>query len=210
MMRPMPDLELELAVGGIVCGIDEVGRGPLAGPVLAAAVILPENLPPDLVAAIDDSKKLSLAKREALSAGLMALPGILVGVGQASVAEIDRINILQATFLAMRRAFDALPERPGFALIDGNRLPKKFPCMARAIVKGDGKSLSIAAASIIAKVRRDALMAELAALHPEYGWEKNAGYGTPEHLAALGRFGATPHHRRSFAPVALVQGELSF
>ena len=205
----MPDFEIEMCYPGCVCGIDEVGRGPLAGPVLAAAVILPRGaMTPKLVAAIDDSKKLSAVRREALSTELLALPGICVGVGEASVVEIDKINILQATFLAMHRAVLALPELPDMALIDGNRLPKGFPCKARAIVRGDATSVSIAAASIIAKVRRDAIMAELAFLHPEYGWAENAGYGTAAHLAALAQYGATPHHRRSFAPVAASQGEL--
>ncbi|HAU28859.1 MAG TPA: ribonuclease HII [Rhodospirillaceae bacterium] len=206
----MPGFELEKACSGCVCGIDEVGRGPLAGPVLAAAVVLPQSLPESLLVAIDDSKKLSAAQRVDICARLMALPGIAVGMGEADVAEIDRINILQATFLAMRRAFDALPLVPQMALIDGNRIPKGFPCKALAVVKGDGISLSIAAASIIAKVRRDAIMAELAMEHPEYGWGANAGYGTPAHMAALEQFGATRHHRRSFAPVSRVQGKLSF
>lgn len=200
----MPDLSLETEAGAphvLVAGVDEAGRGPLAGPVVSAAVILPaEGLPDDLAAAIDDSKALSAVKREAV------LPAILahceVGVGMASVAEIDRINVLQATFLSMCRAVEALSETPAIALIDGNRLPRDLPCPGRTIVKGDSRSLSIAAASIVAKVTRDRIMAELAGRHPGYGWDRNAGYGTKEHLAALRSLGVTPHHRRSFAPVS--------
>jgi ribonuclease HII len=185
----------------LVAGIDEAGRGPLAGPVMAAAVILPaKGLPPGLAGSIDDSKALTARRREA------ALPEILshcaVGIGTASVGEIDRINILQATFLSMRRALAALPNAPAIALVDGNRVPKDLPCPGRAIVGGDRRSLSIAAASIVAKVTRDRLMAELSERHPGYGWERNAGYGTREHLAALRDLGVTPHHRRSFAPVS--------
>jgi ribonuclease HII len=178
-----------------VCGLDEAGRGPLAGPVVAAAVVLDADRRPE---GLDDSKKLDAARREALFTALSGCAEI--GIGIASVEEIDRLNILRATMLAMTRAAAALPHPPGFALIDGNRLPD-LPCPARAIVGGDGRAVSIAAASIAAKVTRDRLMAELAALHPGYGWERNQGYGTPEHLDALRRLGATPHHRRSFAPV---------
>lgn len=196
----MPDLALESEIGGIVCGIDEVGRGPLAGPVVAAAVILdPARLPPRLLQRLDDSKKLSKRLREEL-AELVPQAAIL-GFGEASVEEIDRLNILKATFLAMRRAYDALGTACGHALVDGNR-PPPLPCPVRCVVGGDGISLSIAAASVAAKVRRDATMAELARAHPEFGWERNAGYGTAEHLDALRRLGPTPHHRRSFAPVA--------
>ena len=200
----MPDLSLETEAGAphvLVAGVDEAGRGPLAGPVVSAAVILPaEGLPDDLTAAIDDSKALSAGKRET------ALPAILehceVGVGMASVAEIDRVNVLQATFLSMCRAVGALSDTPDIALIDGNRLPTDLPCPGRTVVKGDSRSLSIAAASIVAKVTRDRIMAELAGRHPGYGWDRNAGYGTKEHLAALRSLGVTPHHRRSFAPVS--------
>ncbi len=196
----MPDLALESEIGGMVCGIDEVGRGPLAGPVVTAAVILdPARLPRALLDKLDDSKKLSKRLREELAELVPATATI--GFGQASVEEIDRLNILQATFLAMRRAYDALGRACDHALVDGNR-PPKLPCPIRCVVGGDGISLSIAAASVVAKVRRDALMAELALSHPEFGWERNAGYGTAEHLAALKRLGPTPHHRRSFAPVA--------
>jgi len=197
----MPDLALESAVGGVVAGIDEVGRGPLAGPVVAAAVILDVGrLPPLLRDRLDDSKALSKKLRETLAA---ALPDCArIGFGAASVAEIDTLNILGATLLAMRRAVDALGVVPDHALVDGNR-PPNLPCPLTCVVKGDSRSLSIAAASVAAKVRRDALMEDLARAHPGYGWERNAGYGTAEHLAALDRLGVTPHHRRSFAPVAL-------
>ena len=178
-----------------ICGIDEAGRGPLAGPVVAAAAVIDMETCP---AGLDDSKKLTHSARERLFAALIDCADI--GVGIASVEEIDRLNILQATMLAMARALDALKIAPAFALIDGNRVPK-LPCPARAVVKGDGRVLSIAAASIAAKVTRDRMMLELAAGHPGYGWEKNMGYGTAVHLDALTRLGVTPHHRRSFAPV---------
>ncbi|CAA7615786.1 ribonuclease HII, degrades RNA of DNA-RNA hybrids [Candidatus Terasakiella magnetica] len=196
----MPDLALESELGGIVAGIDEVGRGPLAGPVVAAAVILdPARLPRTLLERLDDSKKLSKRLREELAELVPATATI--GFGEASVEEIDSINILQATFLAMRRAYDALGRAADHALVDGNR-PPRLPCPIRCVIGGDGLSLSIAAASVVAKVRRDSLMADLARAHPGFGWERNAGYGTAEHLAALKHLGPTPHHRRSFAPVA--------
>ena len=196
----MPDLALEFELGGIVAGIDEVGRGPLAGPVVAAAVILdPARLPTALLERLDDSKALSKRLREELAE--LVPQAATIGFGEASVEEIDRLNILQATMLAMRRAYDALGRVADHALVDGNR-PPRLPCPVRCVVGGDGLSLSIAAASVVAKVRRDALMAELAAAHPGFGWERNAGYGTPEHLTALKSLGPTVHHRRSFAPVA--------
>ncbi|RAU23127.1 ribonuclease HII [Paramagnetospirillum kuznetsovii] len=196
----MPDLSLEIQLGGIVCGIDEVGRGPLCGPVVAAAVILdPARLPRRLLERLDDSKALSKRLREEL-ADLVPQTAV-VGFGECSVAEIDRLNILKATLLAMRRAYDAMGRAADHALVDGNR-PPDLPCPVRCVVKGDSLSLSIAAASVVAKVRRDAMMAELALAYPGYGWERNAGYGTAEHLDALKRLGPTPHHRRSFAPVA--------
>ncbi|MEM7545028.1 MAG: ribonuclease HII [Pseudomonadota bacterium] len=191
------DLTFEKAAPATpVCGIDEAGRGPWAGPVVAAAVILDgANYPVGL----NDSKKLTARRREALFEALQV--SAQIGVGIASVAEIDQHNVLNATYLAMIRAVSALPFRPGFALVDGNRLPPGLTCPAQAVVKGDGRSLSIAAASIIAKVTRDRLMAELAVTYPEYGWDRNAGYGVPAHSAALRAFGVTPHHRRSFTPI---------
>jgi len=198
----MPDLRLETEAGGIVAGIDEVGRGPWAGPVVAAAVILDAAaLPRGLADAIDDSKRLSARRREDIADRLPACARI--GIGAAATAEITSLNILGATFLAMRRAVDALGAPPDLALVDGNRLPS-LPCPARTVVKGDGVSLSIAAASIVAKVTRDRLMARLAARYPGFGWERNAGYGTAEHQAALRRLGVTPHHRKSFAPIVKI------
>jgi ribonuclease HII len=196
-----PDLSLEAAAGpgARVCGIDEAGRGPLAGPVVAAAVILPTALPDELRAAIDDSKKLSRQRRELVEPAIRRLA--IVGVGRAEAEEIDRLNIHHATLLAMRRAFDALGVAADLALVDGKFAPA-LPCPAQAVVKGDSRSLSIAAASIVAKEERDRVMRALAAEFPAYGWERNAGYPTPEHLEALIRVGACPHHRRSFAPVS--------
>ena len=201
-----PDFSFEHELGGLICGVDEAGRGPLAGPVVAGAVILPADLPNDLLEQLDDSKALSAAKRERLFERLQALVqgGVAhIGVGLAEVEEIDRVNILQATFLAMRRAVDGLGMLPDWALVDGNQKPP-LPCAVRCVVKGDSRSLSIAAASIIAKVTRDRIMEQLAEAHPGYGWERNAGYGTAAHLAALQSLGATPHHRRSFAPVTKI------
>lgn len=192
----VPDYALEDRVPAPVCGIDEAGRGPWAGPVVAAAVVLDRAWD---AAGVDDSKRLPPARRRALRDEVRSRAA--VGVGVASVAEVDRLNILGATLLAMRRAYGALPVRCAYALVDGNRLPG-LPCAAEAVVRGDARSLSIAAASIIAKVERDAIMAGLARACPGYGWERNAGYGTPEHRAALSRRGPTVHHRRSFAPVA--------
>jgi len=201
----MTDLSFENSTGRadglLVCGIDEVGRGPLAGPVVAAAVIIPaQGLPDEIASHIRDSKKLSPKQREALFQPLMELCD--ASIAEASVEEIDTLNILQATFLAMRRALEGLPHPPAHALIDGNKKPPGLLCPATTIVKGDDKSLSIAAASIVAKVTRDRFMAKLAETFPGYGWETNAGYGTATHLAALTQLGPTIWHRRSFAPVA--------
>jgi len=198
---PFPDFSLELKKPGIVAGIDEVGRGPFAGPVIAAAVILnPEKTP----AGIQDSKKLSKPKREILFAELMESAD--VGIGEASVTEIDELNILQATFLAMKRAVEALKQTPDHLLIDGNRDPK-IGIQSQLVVKGDSISLSIAAASIVAKVTRDRKMCALSEQYPHYGWEKNAGYGTAEHRKGLSLFGVTPQHRRSFAPIRKILEE---
>jgi ribonuclease HII len=194
----LPHFKFERAFAGIVAGVDEVGRGPLAGPVVAAAVILPRKLPRAVARDVDDSKKLSLAERERLD---LAIRGCaMVGVGEASVAEIDSINILRAAFLAMRRAMEQLGTVPDLALVDGNQHPG-LPVPCQMVVGGDGIHLSIAAASIVAKVVRDRMMIALADLHPEYGWHSNVGYATPAHRNALKRFGPTPHHRTSFAPV---------
>ena len=194
--RALPDLSHERACAAPVCGVDEVGRGPWAGPVVAAAVILDIGAIP---AGLDDSKRLPAARREEIHAELILTARW--GVGVASVAEIDAVNILQASFLAMRRALAALGAPPPIALIDGKHRPPDLPCEGRAIVGGDGRALSIAAASVIAKVTRDRMMAELARDFPGYGWEKNMGYGTKAHQSGLARLGITPHHRRSFRPI---------
>ena len=181
---------------GTICGVDEAGRGPWAGPVVAAAVVLDRANVPD---GLDDSKKLTASRRATLLEAIMA--SARIGVGIASVAEIDRLNILRANDLAMARAVAELDPLPDAALVDGNRVPPGLLCRASALVGGDGLSLSIAAASIVAKVTRDRIMARLALEHPGYGWETNQGYGTAVHRAALERLGVTPHHRRSFRPV---------
>ena len=185
--------ELALAPGDLVAGVDEVGRGPLAGPVFAAAVILT-----DPIEGLADSKQLSAARREALSA--LIRERALMAVGAASVEEIERRNILGATHLAMARAVARLPLRPRAVLVDGNSGPDLGGLPTRCVVGGDASVPAISAASIVAKVQRDRLMRRLAALYPGYGWERNAGYGTAEHRAALASLGLTPHHRRGFAP----------
>ncbi len=200
----MPDFSLEQNFRkegySLIAGVDEVGRGPWAGPVLTCAVIIDEeSFPTDLRLLLDDSKKLTDKKREALFEPIKA--NAIYAFGEASVEEIDQINILQATFLAMRRAVGSLSQQPDAVLVDGNKDPiLNLP--TRCIVKGDGKSLSIAAASILAKVTRDRLMADLAQVHPFYAWERNAGYGTKAHQEGLSSHGVTPHHRRSFKPIA--------
>lgn len=182
----------------MVAGVDEAGRGCLAGPVVAAAVVIP----PDFThPKLDDSKKLTAARRDAVFADLMADGRLLIGVGQAGVEEIDQINILRASHLAMERAVRALPVVPGGLLIDG--LPvRPFPFAHQAVVDGDALCLSIAAASVVAKVTRDRLMVELDQRVPGYGFAQHKGYGTPAHLAALTALGPSPQHRRSFGPVA--------
>lgn len=199
----MPDFLLEAAAGGRVAGLDEAGRGPLAGPVVAAAVVF--RGPPDgaLAVLLDDSKKLTAARRDAAFAALReaADAGALeFGIGAASAAEIGRLNILQATWLAMRRALLRLPAAPSLALVDGNAAPP-LPCPVRTVVGGDARSLSIAAASILAKVTRDRAMARLDRRWPGYGFAAHQGYPTAAHRAALARLGPCPHHRRGFAPV---------
>lgn len=178
----------------MIAGVDEAGRGPLAGPVVAAAVVLC----PDSIAGLADSKKLRAAQRERLAAAIRQ--HCLVGVGTASVEEIDRLNILQATMLAMARAVVALGVAPAEVLVDGNRCPD-WGWPARAIIGGDATEPCISAASIIAKTVRDAMMIEADRIHPGYGWATNKGYGSAAHLTALKRLGPTPLHRRSFAPV---------
>jgi len=187
----------------LVAGVDEAGRGPLAGPVVAAAVILDPMRP---IAGLRDSKLLSAIARERIAIEIQA-HALAWAVGEADVAEIDALNILQATMLAMRRAVLRLSVAPGEAWIDGNRCPE-LACPARAIVKGDRDVAAISAASILAKTARDAMLIELDGDFPAYGFAQNKGYGTPEHLAALVRFGPCPAHRRSFAPVA--QSALGF
>jgi ribonuclease HII len=194
----MPDFSFESRYEGVVAGVDEAGCGPWAGPVVAAAVILNQD---DVPQGLDDSKKLSAKRRDVLFDAIMQTAQ--VGIGVVSVEEIDRINILQAAKTAMQKAVSSLPSTPTIALIDGNR-PVKLHCESHCIVKGDSISLSIAAASIIAKVSRDRLMRELASQHPHYGWDRNAGYGTAEHQNAIANFGITKHHRRSFAPIRRV------
>lgn len=203
--KPRPSLRFENEAACVVCGVDEVGCAPLAGPVVAAAIILPpKGLPRKLTALINDSKIVPAAKREVAAA---ALPDYcIISFGEASVDEIDAINIYHARMLAMRRAVAGLSVLPQLALIDGNATPKDLACAARTIVDGDAKCLSIAAASIVAKVFRDAYMHKLAEAFPGYGWETNVGYGTRDHRSAMARLGITPHHRRSFAPVRLHLG----
>jgi ribonuclease HII len=208
MAGPDDRFEREARARGFfrVAGVDEVGRGPLAGPVVAAAVVLDPARVPD---GLNDSKVLSAARREALFALILEVAE--VGVGVASVAEIDALNILRASHLAMTRAIAALPAPPDFCLIDGNLIPRDLALPAAPIIRGDALSVSIAAASIVAKTRRDALMVDLAQQHPGYGWETNAGYPTKAHRSALENLGVTPHHRRSFKPVhnILYQGKFT-
>ncbi len=204
--RRLPDFSYEMLarerVSGPICGIDEAGRGPWAGPVVAAAVILdPQNMP----VGIADSKVVKEAERERLFEELQARA--IVGVGIADVARIDRDNILAATMWAMADAVSSLDVPPELALVDGNRAPPLL-CQSQTVVQGDALVLSIAAASIIAKVTRDRIMRALAVRHPGYGWERNKGYGTKEHQAGLARLGVCSEHRRSFKPIRLVlQGD---
>lgn len=202
----MPSFRFELRCHergeGRVAGIDEAGRGPLAGPVYAAAAIIDRaRAARKLLRMIDDSKKLTLEQREEAYEAMIASGVVQFAVAEASVEEIDRINILQATYLAMRRAVQALVEQPEVVLVDGNRAPPQLGCRAETIVGGDAHSYSIAAASIFAKVARDRYMTKLAETFPGYGWESNRGYGSAQHLDALTLLGPTPHHRMSFAPL---------
>lgn len=198
MAGPHFDFEEQAMARGLirVAGVDEAGRGPLAGPVYAAAVVLdPTNIPEGL----NDSKQLTKKKRIALYDQILQTADI--GVGQASVAEIDQINILRASHLAMERAVAKLPTPPDHVLIDGNMVPREMTLSTQTVVKGDTLSLSIAAASIVAKIRRDCVMWDLAQQFPGYGWETNQGYPSKSHKSALRNLGVTPHHRRSFKPV---------
>ncbi|MDF1733792.1 MAG: ribonuclease HII [Minwuia sp.] len=196
----MADRVLEQAwrarVGGPVAGVDEVGRGPLAGPVVAAAVILPDDR---LIGGLADSKALSARRRQEIAAVLHQ--DALVSIAEATVAEIDRLNILHAAMLAMSRAIAALPTPAAAVLVDGNRMPPDLAMPGEAVVKGDAKVAAIAAASIVAKVHRDALMSGLAETYPGYGFERHAGYPTRQHRQALAALGPCPVHRRSFQPV---------
>ena len=204
----MPDFSFEESLGlstrAVIVGVDEVGRGPLAGPVTAAAVFVDrQKITSDLLTKIDDSKKIPQKQRATISKQIEGIA--IIGIGWASSSEIDQLNILEASMLAMQRAIFSLRKQiildPDYILIDGNKVPRlDFP--SKAIVRGDEKSISIAAASIVAKSKRDAFMTSLSKLYPCYGWEKNAGYGTREHLAAIEREGITTHHRRSFKPIA--------
>ncbi len=200
MVKTVPDFAFEqtLLNAGIphIAGTDEAGRGPLAGPVVAAAVILsPDDIPDGL----NDSKAVGKARRIILAAELRARAD--VGVGVASVREIEEVNILRASHLAMVRAIANLSRSPDHVLIDGNMIPRGLNIPSTPIVKGDARSLTIAAASIIAKTERDVIMVDLAQQHPEFGWETNAGYPTKSHTIALQKHGPTPHHRRTFGPV---------
>ncbi len=196
----MPDFAFEKSHDGSVCGLDEVGRAPLAGPVVAACVYIPvENRSHTLWAQVNDSKLLSAKKRKTFAGQIKQLSNW--AIAEATIEEVDQINIVQASFLAMNRAYTKMNVPTTLALIDGNLLPKSFPCQTQAIIKGDTKSVSIAAASIIAKTYRDALMSKLAEQHPYYGWERNSGYPSREHLNAIDAHGITPHHRKSFAPI---------
>jgi ribonuclease HII len=200
MIKTFPDFSFETLAHQrgalIVAGVDEVGRGPLAGPVTAAAVVLdPDRIPEGL----NDSKALSEKRRAALAEQIWEMAE--VSVAHASVEEIDSLNILRASHLAMERAVSGLPRAPDHLLIDGNLLPRGITIPAEAIIKGDARSLSISAASIVAKVCRDQIMVDLAQQHPGYGWETNAGYGSKSHMMALQNLGVTPFHRRSFKPV---------
>lgn len=196
----MCDFDIENDIGGMVFGVDEVGRGPLAGPVVAAAIYIPPSVRTlGFVKDIKDSKKLSHKKLETLYALIMEK--CVCAICEISPQEIDEINILQASLKAMRTALVSSGAKPEYALIDGNKIPGDLPCPAQAVVKGDAKSKSIAAASIIAKVTRDRIMHDLSREFPYYGWDSNVGYPSSKHLEALKIHGVTPHHRRSFRPV---------
>lgn len=202
---PAPDMTAEAAAYAAgykhVCGIDEAGRGPLAGPVVAAAVVLPPGYD---IPGLNDSKKLTAKKRDALYEQLMADERVLKCVAEATVQEIDELNILRATHLAMARAAQGITPAVDFCLIDGLAVPN-FPLPSQNMVKGDARCLSIAAASVLAKVTRDRYMQRLAEEFPQYGFDRHAGYGTKAHLEAIRKYGVTIHHRRTFAPVSQME-----
>jgi ribonuclease HII len=202
----MPTFEFENQFEGLVVGIDEAGRGPWAGPVVAGAVVfLNREVDEFLLDNLNDSKKLSIKKREILYEKIMQARDkgdLLVGIGQSSAEEIDANNILQATFIAMCRAVDDMGQKPNYALVDGNQKPKGLSCDCMTLVKGDARSYSVAAASIVAKVFRDKLMCDLAKQYPYYGFEKNAGYGTKTHIEGLSKYGVVKGiHRESYKPI---------
>lgn len=199
-----PDFKRESQHGGRVAGVDEAGRGPLAGPVVAAAVVFPAGVPAELKLLLDDSKKLTAPARQTAFDALQACGAVEIGVAAASVNEIARLNILHASLLAMRRAVLRLPSVPDLALVDGNQAPS-LPCRVQCCIGGDASSLSIAAASIVAKVTRDRVMARLALRYPAFGWQENAGYGTQAHRAALHQVGPCRHHRAAFGTVRLLR-----
>lgn len=199
MSASLPTLAIESEYDGIIVAIDEVGRGPWAGPVVACATVLDVNGIPD---GIRDSKQLSRTKRETLFDAICS--SARTSIGLSTVREIEELNIFHATMQAMCRAYEGLGVDATVALIDGNHAPKDLPCPTRCVVKGDAISLSIAAASIVAKVTRDRMMAELAQEHPGYGWETNVGYGTREHQEGIRTFGLTPHHRRNWGPIRAI------
>jgi len=207
MRNPMPHLTHETTLAPArVCGVDEAGRGPWAGPVVAASVMF--KVGDATPQGLNDSKKLSRAAREALLSQLVSA-NIIHGIGVATAQEIDTLNIWGATQLAMRRAVAVMPEAPNFALIDGKLNPKDFPCPTRAIIGGDGISLSIAAASIIAKVTRDRMMDDYSQQYPQYGFERHAGYGTKLHQEALATHGPCPIHRTSYAPIRALMAKVA-
>lgn len=197
-------IALQRGAGDAVCGVDEAGRGAWAGPVVAAACVWPLGAP--LLDGMDDSKRLSARHRETLAEQIRTLPFVRIGVGIADVHEVDELNVKQATMLAMRRALERLPgSPPSIALIDGDSCPLNATCVTRAVIGGDARCYSVAAASILAKTERDALMHRLDAVYPQYGFKSHVGYGTASHLSALREYGTTEHHRRSFRPIRELQ-----
>jgi ribonuclease HII len=203
-----PSFTIEKNHDGPIAGIDEAGCGAWAGPVVSSAVILPENAPQYILDLLDDSKKLSALRREKIYTLLHGIPNIFIGIGQSSVEEIDSLNIRQATLLAMTRAIESLDQEPSTIIIDGTAAPScKYPC--HTYIKGDQRSYSIAAASIIAKVTRDRLMKKISQEYPQFGWERNAGYGTKIHRDALKEHSPTLWHRKSYKPIAELLEQLS-